>query len=179
MDRSGTSNHNLGRKGEAILLEKNCMPLWTPDRHLWNQVVIYLHRTSPNQRSSRGKGTVDKGTTVGALVIPHIPHSTTQDTPFRLTFGKDAMIPLLVEESSPRATFFQPNNNEDELRVNIKLLQEEREMAHIQECATKVRVTKRHNSTEKVREGAFKLEHLDGRLVPHTWNTAMLRKYYN
>ncbi|RDX82404.1 hypothetical protein CR513_36806, partial [Mucuna pruriens] len=48
-----------------------------------------------------------------------IPHSTTQETPFCLTFGMDAMIPV----------------------------EEEREMAHIREYAVKARVTRRYKST--------------------------------
>ncbi|RDX67793.1 hypothetical protein CR513_53285, partial [Mucuna pruriens] len=36
------------------------------------------------------------------------PHSRTQETPFRLTFGTNAVISIDIGESSPRATFFQP-----------------------------------------------------------------------
>ncbi|RDX75916.1 hypothetical protein CR513_44152, partial [Mucuna pruriens] len=57
------------------------------------------------------------------------------------------MIPVEVEESSPQAILCQSDNNEEELRVNLDLLQEEREMDHICECATKARVAKRYNST--------------------------------
>ncbi|RDX69805.1 hypothetical protein CR513_51039, partial [Mucuna pruriens] len=33
-------------------------------------------------------------------------------------------------------------------------------------------------SPGKGREGAFKLEHLNERLIPRTWNAATLRRYY-
>ncbi|RDX65625.1 hypothetical protein CR513_55705, partial [Mucuna pruriens] len=59
------------------------------------------------------------------------PHHTWPPikSPFHLTFGMDAMIPAEVKESSPRATLCQKDNNKEELRVNLDLLQEEREMA--------------------------------------------------
>ncbi|RDX89753.1 hypothetical protein CR513_28481, partial [Mucuna pruriens] len=50
------------------------------------------------------------------------PHSTTQETPFRLTFGTDAMIPIEVEELLPRPVFTQGEGNEEELRENLDFL---------------------------------------------------------
>ncbi|RDX93887.1 hypothetical protein CR513_23790, partial [Mucuna pruriens] len=107
--------------------------------------------------------------------------------------------------------FTQCDDNEEELKENLDLLQEEREMAHICEYAAKARVGKRYNSMvfprplqkgdlgpqgattnkltpnwerpfrvrEDVKQGAFGLEQLDRKLVPHTWNIAIMRKYYN
>ncbi|RDX73388.1 Gypsy retrotransposon integrase-like protein 1, partial [Mucuna pruriens] len=73
------------------------------------------------------------------------PHSTTGETPFRLTYGTEAVIPVEIGEPSPRVTFFEPSNNEEELRVNLDLLQEEREIAHIKEYAVKAKVAKKYN----------------------------------
>ncbi|RDX72503.1 hypothetical protein CR513_48001, partial [Mucuna pruriens] len=63
------------------------------------------------------------------------PHSTTNETPFRLTFGTEA--------SSPRTAFLQPGENEEELRANLDLLQEAQKVAH-KEYAVKARAAKRH-----------------------------------
>ncbi|RDX62707.1 hypothetical protein CR513_58928, partial [Mucuna pruriens] len=52
------------------------------------------------------------------------PHSTTQETPFRLMFEIDAVILIEIDELSPRAIFFQPAQNEEEIRANLDLLQE-------------------------------------------------------
>ncbi|RDX75098.1 Gypsy retrotransposon integrase-like protein 1, partial [Mucuna pruriens] len=109
----------------------------------------------------------------------------------------------------------QSDNYEEELRENLYMLQEEREMTYIRKCAAKDKVARIYNSTvfprpirkddlvlgrtligaatnkltsnweglfrvqEEVRHGAFRLEHLDGKVVPRTWNSATLRKYYN
>ncbi|RDX73035.1 rnhA, partial [Mucuna pruriens] len=66
------------------------------------------------------------------------PYSTTQEILFQLTFGKDAMILVEIEEPSLRTTFFQSANIEEVLR-------EEHEVVHIQEYATKSKASKRYN----------------------------------
>ncbi|RDY03049.1 hypothetical protein CR513_13389, partial [Mucuna pruriens] len=50
------------------------------------------------------------------------PHSSTNETPFRLTFSKEAVIPVEIREPSPQTALFQPAENENEMRVNMDLL---------------------------------------------------------
>ncbi|RDY05097.1 Tf2-11, partial [Mucuna pruriens] len=140
------------------------------------------------------------------------PHSTTRETPFRLTYGSEAVIPVEIGEPSPRTALFDLTANEDELRANLDLLQETREIAHIKEYAVKAKVARRYNKriiprefqegdlvlrkitiaaeknkltpkwegpfrvAEKVGRGAYRLEHLEGRGVPRTWNASSLRR---
>ncbi|RDX83637.1 Tf2-6, partial [Mucuna pruriens] len=73
------------------------------------------------------------------------PHSTTNETPFRLTFGTEAMILVEIGESYPRTTLFEPSGNEEELRTNLDLLQEPREIAHGKEYAMKTRAARKYN----------------------------------
>ncbi|RDX77430.1 Tf2-9, partial [Mucuna pruriens] len=73
------------------------------------------------------------------------PHSTTRETPLCLTYGTEAVISVEIGEPSPRMTFFEQGNNEEELRANLDLLQEVREIAHIKEYAVKARVAKKYN----------------------------------
>ncbi|RDX75650.1 Tf2-9, partial [Mucuna pruriens] len=134
------------------------------------------------------------------------PHSTTGETPFRLTYGSEAVIPVEIGEPSPRTTLFEPTANEDELRANLDLLQETREIAHIKEYAVKTRgyrdfeerdlvlrketlgaeknkLTPKWEGpfriSEKVGRGAYQLEHLNRRRIPRTWNTNSLRRYFS
>ncbi|RDX66810.1 Pro-Pol polyprotein, partial [Mucuna pruriens] len=72
-------------------------------------------------------------------------HSSTNETPFRLTFGTEAMIPVEIGEPSPRTALFEPGRNEEELRANLDLIQEIREIAHIKEYAVKARAARRYN----------------------------------
>ncbi|RDY13326.1 Gypsy retrotransposon integrase-like protein 1, partial [Mucuna pruriens] len=74
-------------------------------------------------------------------------HSTTKETPFRLTFGTDAVIPVEIREPSPRTALFEPGRNEEELRVILDMLQETREIAHVKEYAVKARAAKKYNRT--------------------------------
>ncbi|RDY11236.1 putative protein K02A2.6, partial [Mucuna pruriens] len=73
------------------------------------------------------------------------PHSTTGKTPFRLTYGSEVVIPVEIGEPSPRTTLFDPTVNEEELRSNLDLLQETREIAHIKEYAVKARVARKYD----------------------------------
>ncbi|RDX97493.1 Tf2-9, partial [Mucuna pruriens] len=140
------------------------------------------------------------------------PHSTTGETPFRLTYGSEAMIPVEIGEPSPRTTLFEPTVNEEELRANLDLLQEVREIAHVKEYAAKARVARKYDQKviyrdfevgdivlrkttlgaeknkltpkwegpfriiERVGKGAYRLEHLDRRRIPRTWNASSLRR---
>ncbi|RDX61813.1 Tf2-8, partial [Mucuna pruriens] len=140
------------------------------------------------------------------------PHSTTGETPFCLAYWSEAVIPVEIGEPSPRTALFEPTANEDELRANLDLLQETREIAHIKEYAVKTRVARKYDRkvvyrdfqegdlvltkvtlgakknkltpkwegpfriAEKVGRGAYRLEHLEGRRIPRTWNASSLRR---
>lgn len=54
------------------------------------------------------------------------------------------MISAKIGEPSPRVSFFQPEKNEESLRVQLDLWQEEREVAHVREQSIKQRVAKRY-----------------------------------
>ncbi|RDX77497.1 Tf2-8, partial [Mucuna pruriens] len=141
------------------------------------------------------------------------PHSTMGETPFRLRYGLEAVIPVEIGEPSPKTALFEPTANEDELRANLDLLQEIREIAHIKEYAVKTRVARKYDRrvvyrdfqegdlvlrkatlraeknkltpkwegpfgiAKKVGRGAYRLEHLDRRRIPRTWNTNNLRSF--
>ncbi|RDX72392.1 Gypsy retrotransposon integrase-like protein 1, partial [Mucuna pruriens] len=143
------------------------------------------------------------------------PHSSTNETPFCLTFGTEAMILVEIGEPSPRTTLFEPGRNEEELRANLDLIQEVREIAHVKEYAVKTRATRRYNqkviprsfktedlvlkkvtmTTNKNKltplwegpfkivnetgQGAYKLENLERKALPRTWNATSLCMYYS
>ena len=53
--------------------------------------------------------------------------STTQETPFALAFGTEAVAPIEVGLKSPRFEFTNTEHNEEILRLNLDLLEEKRE----------------------------------------------------
>ncbi|XP_057744680.1 uncharacterized protein LOC130962489 [Arachis stenosperma] len=139
--------------------------------------------------------------------------SSTKETPFRLTYGLDAVIPVEIGEPSPRLLL-----KGVEEAVEKDLIDEVREMAHLTETALKQRMALRYNTKVLKREfgpnglvlrrndigpptpgagklaanwegpyrikkemgrGAFKLERLDGKEIPRTWNANNLRRFYS
>ncbi|XP_072077868.1 uncharacterized protein [Arachis hypogaea] len=122
------------------------------------------------------------------------------ETPFRLTYGLEAVIPIEVGDPNPRRTV--GGNNEEAER---DFTDEVKSVAYLRELALKQRISLRYNRsliqwdfgsptpgegklTPKwegpyrikavIGKGAYKLERLNGDEVPRTWNAANLRRYY-
>ncbi|XP_015956824.1 uncharacterized protein LOC107481123 [Arachis duranensis] len=139
--------------------------------------------------------------------------SSTKETPFRLTYGLDAVIPVEIGEPSPRLLL-----KGVEEAVEKDLIDEAREMAHLAETALKQRMALRYNAKalkrkfeandlilrrndiglptpgegklaanwegpyrvkEVIDKGAYKLEKLNGKEIPRTWNADNLRRFYS
>nr|KYP55571.1 Transposon Ty3-I Gag-Pol polyprotein [Cajanus cajan] len=66
------------------------------------------------------------------------PQSTTQETPYRLTYRTDAMIPVEVGETSHRHQVFNSEQNAQELAADLDLVDELRDEAQIHEEACKL-----------------------------------------
>ncbi|MCI34880.1 gypsy retrotransposon integrase-like protein, partial [Trifolium medium] len=63
------------------------------------------------------------------------PHSTTGETPFRLTYGTEAVIPVEIEELTWRTTQPLPEEaNSEALREELDLLEELRTAASLREA---------------------------------------------
>ncbi|XP_074352794.1 uncharacterized protein LOC141691945 [Apium graveolens] len=58
------------------------------------------------------------------------PRSSTRETPFRIAYGTDALLPIEVGLESHRTEIFDIESNEVGLRANIDLLEKEREAAY-------------------------------------------------
>nr|KYP40608.1 Gypsy retrotransposon integrase-like protein 1 [Cajanus cajan] len=86
------------------------------------------------------------------------PQSTTQETPYRLTFGADAMILVEVGETSHRRRVFDNEQNVQEAAVNLDLIDELKEEARIHEEACKLRASRRYNT--RVRPRSFWVDDL-------------------
>ncbi|XP_025674231.1 uncharacterized protein [Arachis hypogaea] len=77
------------------------------------------------------------------------PQTTTGETPFRLTYGVEAVIPVEIGDPSPRKTV---GGNDEEAERD--LIDEERSIAHIKELALKQRISLRYNHSVIRREFA-------------------------
>ncbi|XP_057725573.1 uncharacterized protein LOC130941176 [Arachis stenosperma] len=76
------------------------------------------------------------------------PHSTTKETPFRLVYGSEAMIPVEVSQSSFRT---QAEDHEHARRAELDLVEEVRTIAAVRHKALQQRLGKRHSKRVKPR----------------------------
>jgi len=83
------------------------------------------------------------------------PQSTTRETPVSLVYGSDAMIPVEIQENSPRFPNFMAEESNEERKVNLDLLDEVREEARIKVEALKRRVEYKYSS--KLRSRSFQV----------------------
>nr|KYP66023.1 hypothetical protein KK1_012301 [Cajanus cajan] len=109
------------------------------------------------------------------------PQSTTQETPYRLTYGADAMILVEVGQTSHRHQVFNNEQNNHELATDLDLLDELRDESQIHAEACKLRAARRYNSRVKSRSfregdlvwrllGEARKDTSDGKLAP-TWGS--------
>ncbi|XP_077232286.1 uncharacterized protein LOC143868293 [Tasmannia lanceolata] len=80
------------------------------------------------------------------------PRTAMGESPFNLTFGTEAIIPIDIGVPSPRVTCFNERLNEGRLHANLDLLEEVREESQIRSAAYKQRVSRYHDTKIHPRE---------------------------
>ena len=75
----------------------------------------------------------------------------TGETPFRLTSGTEAVIPVEVGITSIRREMFHKDNNDDHLRVNLDFLDEVREKASNKMTKYQQKMAEYYNKRVKLR----------------------------
>ncbi|CAJ2654250.1 unnamed protein product [Trifolium pratense] len=103
------------------------------------------------------------------------PHSTTGETPFRMVYGTEAVIPVEIGEPSRRTE--QPldeEQNDEALREELDLVEEIRTGASLKEATLKQKIAARHDTKVIKREfevGSLVLrrnaDSQDGKLAPN------------
>ncbi|XP_058775202.1 uncharacterized protein LOC131649458 [Vicia villosa] len=73
------------------------------------------------------------------------PHPTTQETPFRLVYGADTIIPIEINTPTWRRAHFNEDANLEGLNVSTDLVNEVRESTRIREYAAKDRFAIRYS----------------------------------
>ena len=73
------------------------------------------------------------------------------ETPFRLTYGTEAIIPVKVGVTSTRRAAFNEEGNEDKLRINLDCLDEVREMASSRMEKYRQKMAEYYNKRVKLR----------------------------
>ena len=79
--------------------------------------------------------------------LPHDAPLTTGETPFQLTYGAEAVIPVEIMEPSRRMEMhFDEEMNDEALREELDLVEEIRSGAALHEATLKQRVALRHDN---------------------------------
>ena len=60
------------------------------------------------------------------------PHRSTVETPFSMTYGAEAIIPLEIGFPTLRTSSFTPSNNDGLLEKSLDLIEERRESVMVQ-----------------------------------------------
>ncbi|GJY95020.1 reverse transcriptase domain-containing protein [Tanacetum coccineum] len=81
-------------------------------------------------------------------------NSSNGETPFSLTYGTEAVIPVDIGMPTLRTTEVDMIKNDEALEINLDLLEERREQATIQKAKIKAKMEKYYNA--RVRNTSFK-----------------------
>ncbi|XP_072076598.1 uncharacterized protein [Arachis hypogaea] len=144
--------------------------------------------------------------------------SATKETPFRLVYGSDAMIPIEVSLQNTRTTNTSKSDNAESRRAELDLVEEVRDKSALQQTAARRAIARKYNRKLKQRtfseedlllrkfkdirkpqghgklsanwegpfrmqkvvgKGAYKIQRLDGAILPNTWNISSLKMYFS
>lgn len=79
------------------------------------------------------------------------PQSTTQETPFNLVYGTDALLPIEFGDTTERPITNQ-EEEEQNIHTNLDVLEEVRELARITSQVTKRQVERRYKTKVRPRD---------------------------
>ena len=143
--------------------------------------------------------------------------TATQETPFKLTYGCEAMIPVEIGQQSDRRENYHQGQNNERRKEDLEMLLEIRETAQLRNERHKALIAKAANKklraksfpegslvlrladgprripaegkltatwegpfrvTTNLGNGAYRLESIDGKAIPRTWNGTHLKAYH-
>uniref|UniRef100_A0A2N9IZI8 Uncharacterized protein n=1 Tax=Fagus sylvatica TaxID=28930 RepID=A0A2N9IZI8_FAGSY len=142
-----------------------------PFREMCSQLNIKNHYSSPRHPQANGQVEVTNRTLLkqiktrleGAkgMWVEELPsilwayrttvRTPTRETPFKLTFGTEAVIPVEIGLTTFRTTFHREEENEGQLRLNLDLLDEARGKAAQRIALYQGRMARYYNTRVKLR----------------------------
>ncbi|KAK9071736.1 hypothetical protein SSX86_008165 [Deinandra increscens subsp. villosa] len=146
---------------------------WCEELHI-NQIFTSVAHPQANGQVERANRSLVEGIKMrlekygGSWVdeLPHVlwahrtmPKTSNGETPFSLVYGTEAVIPAEIGVPSHRLQV-QVTDNDEELRTNLDLLEERREITAIRESRYKKEMAKYYNAkvkTQQYKEGEYVL----------------------
>ena len=90
--------------------------------------------------------------------LPHVlwtyrttPRRSTGETPFSMTYGAEAVIPLETGFLTTRTSSFNPKDNDEQLTRNLDLIEEKRENAMVQLAYYQQKLKQGYDANVKLR----------------------------
>ncbi|XP_020964030.1 uncharacterized protein LOC110265392 [Arachis ipaensis] len=100
------------------------------------------------------KKMLDDAKGLWAELIPKIlwgynttPQSSTKETPFRLVYGSEAMIPLEISQNSIRT---QVTDHDEAQRAELDIIEKIRDITTLRQRAAQQVIARRHNKSVKI-----------------------------
>ncbi|XP_073056874.1 uncharacterized protein [Primulina eburnea] len=112
-----------------------------------NRIIVQALKT---RLQGKGKDWVEELPSVlwAYRTTPRLP---TQETPFSLVYGSEAVLPIEIGETYPRVESYPHDNDESRAR-ELDLVEEKRDRAFIRMEAYRGRVMKSYNKKVRVRD---------------------------
>ena len=90
--------------------------------------------------------------------LPHVlwtyrttPHRSTGETPFSMTYGVEAVIPLETDFPTLKTSSFNSSDNDGHLKKNLDLIEEKRENAMVQLAYYQQKLKQGYDSNVRLR----------------------------
>ncbi|RZS04425.1 hypothetical protein BHM03_00034765 [Ensete ventricosum] len=120
------------------------------------------------------------------------PKTLTEESPYSLAYGTEAVLPLEILFPTLRIEHFTPEVLEADLRGNLDLLEEHRAEAHLKtlryqravadSIIRKGKLALRWEGPSRIirviRDETYTLATMEGKTLPRTWHMSNLKKFY-
>ena len=90
--------------------------------------------------------------------LPHVlwtyrttPRRSTRETPFSMTYGAEAVIPLETSFPTSRTSSFNPSDNDEQLKKRLNLIEKKRENAMVQLAYYQQKLKQDYDANVKLR----------------------------
>uniref|UniRef100_A0A2N9FQE6 Integrase catalytic domain-containing protein n=1 Tax=Fagus sylvatica TaxID=28930 RepID=A0A2N9FQE6_FAGSY len=152
---AGTLGNNFRKECQVFRLEgRHLVDLGSHEHPQANGQVEVTNRTLLKQIKTRLEG-------AKSMWVEELPsvlwayrttvRTPTKETPFKLTFGTEAVIPVEIGLTTLRTTFHKEGENEGQLRLNLDLLDETRERAARRIALYQGKMARYYNAKVKLR----------------------------
>ena len=111
--------------------------------------------------------------------LPHVlwtyrttPRRSTGETPFSMTYGAEAVIPLESGFPTMKTSSFNPKNNDEQLARSLDLIEEKRENAMVQLAHYQQKLKRGYDANVRIRpltSGDLVLRKVKGSVKNPTW----------